>query len=218
MIRAEGLYKSFDKKEVLHDLSFSVKKGEIFGFLGPNGAGKTTTLRILTGQIRPDKGNAWLGGKNVQREIDSIKNLFGVVFEEQNLYERISGKENLQLFARLYGVQNSRVDEVLKLLGASEYGKKPVSKLSRGMRQRILIARALLHSPEILFLDEPTSHLDPPGRREMYLLFRKLAGLGITSFLCTHYLEEAETLCDRVAVLNRGRLVACDTPARLKEL
>ena len=218
MIKAEGLHKNYEKKEVLNDLTFSVREGEIFGFLGPNGAGKTTTLRILTGQIRPDKGRAYLAGKDVGKEIEELKKIFGVVFEEQNLYERLSARENLDIFAQLYGVPKSRVDEVLKLLGANGYGRKPTSKLSRGMRQRVLIARALLHSPRILFLDEPTSHLDPPGRREMYNLFRRLSSEGVTLFLCTHYLEEAETLCDRVAVLNKGKLLACDTTAGLKEL
>lgn len=216
MIRVERLSHSYDTIQALDQIDFSVEQGEIFGFLGPNGAGKTTTIRILTGQLRPTSGQAWVAGCDVVRQRDALKPQIGVVFEFQNLYERLSARENLLFTAGLYGVPRGRVDETLALVGLDQRSREPVRKLSHGMKQRLLIARALLPAPRLLFLDEPTRGLDPNIARELRQDIARLAEAGMTVFLTTHYMEEADRLCQRVAILDRGRIVALDTPQRLK--
>jgi ABC-2 type transport system ATP-binding protein len=197
-------------------LSFTVRPGEVFGFLGPNGAGKTTTIRILTGQLRPSAGQAWVAGRDVVRERPALKPKIGVVFDSQNLYERSSARENLAFYARLYGVSSARVDAVLERVGLSKRAQDKVKRLSNGMKQRLVIARALLHRPEVLFMDEPTRGLDAHVARGIRALVAELARQGATVFLTTHYMEEAEQLCHRVAILDLGQIVALDTPKQLK--
>ncbi|MBC7264828.1 MAG: ABC transporter ATP-binding protein [Chloroflexi bacterium] len=215
-IEAEDLTRTFNGLRAVDHLTFAVDEGEIFGFLGPNGAGKTTTIRLLTGQLRPTTGRARVAGCDVVREREHLKPHIGVVFEYQNLYERMSGRENLVFSARLYGVDGRRVEEALEQVGLRERANDPVARYSNGMKQRLLIARALLHRPRVLFLDEPTKGLDPNVARELRRLVAELADQGMTVFLTTHYMEEADQLCGRVAFLDRGRIVALDTPAHLK--
>ena len=215
-IEVSNLTRDYDGLRAVDGISFSVEKGEIFGFLGPNGAGKTTTLRMLTGQHRPTAGTAKVAGYDVVRERQQLKPRIGVVFESQNIYERMSARENLAFFARLYRLRKARVEEVLSQVGLVERAGDKVQKYSNGMKQRLLIARALLHEPEVLFLDEPTRGLDAHIARDIRSIVVGLARGGMTVFLTTHYMEEADQLSQRVAFLDRGRLVALDTPARLK--
>ena len=215
-IEVEGLSRTFNGKTVVDKLAFAVQEGEIFGFLGPNGAGKTTTIRLLTGQIHPTNGRASICGFDIVRQRQQLKRCIGVVFEEQNLYERFSGWENLAFSASLYGVDSKRVGEVLEQVGLHARAKDRVLKYSNGMRQRLVIARALLHKPRVLFLDEPTRGLDPIVAREIRLMITGLVDQGMTVFLTTHYMEEADHLCRQVAFIDRGRIVALDTPDRLK--
>lgn len=216
MIEARNLYRSFGAKEAVHDVSFSAQRGEIFGLLGPNGAGKTTTIRILTGQIDPSKGSATVAGCDVVRERARLKQRIGVVFEDQNLYERLSARLNLEFSCWLYGLPKSRVDEVLELVRLRDRAKDPLRTFSNGMRQRIMIARALLHRPEVLFLDEPGRGLDPISAREVRQTIAQLGREGTTILLTTHIMEEADQLCQYVAFIVNGRIVASDTPRNLK--
>lgn len=215
-IEVHDLKRSFDGLPAVDGISFSVGPGEIFGFLGPNGAGKTTTIRLLTGQLRPTSGTAKVAGYNIVSERQKLKPKIGVVFDNQNLYERMSARENLIFYARLYRIDKSRADEVLAQVGLSERARDRVGKYSNGMKQRLLIARALLHKPEVLFLDEPTRGLDAHIAREIRSIVAELAKAGMTVFLTTHYIEEADQLCQRVAFLDRGHIVAMDRPSQLK--
>jgi ABC-2 type transport system ATP-binding protein len=215
-IEVDGLSRTFNGRLVVDKLTFTVQEGEIFGFLGPNGAGKTTTIRLLTGQIHPTSGRASVAGFDIVRQRKQLKRCIGVVFEEQNLYERFSGRENLAFSASLYGVDSKRVEEVLEQVGLRERANDRVQKYSNGMRQRLVIARAMLHKPRVLFLDEPTRGLDPIVAREIRLMITSLVDQGMTVFLTTHYMEEAEHLCRQVAFFDQGRIVGLDTPDRLK--
>jgi len=215
-VETENLTRVFNGLHAVDGLTFTVREGEIFGLLGPNGAGKTTTIRMLTGQLRPTAGRARVVGYDVVSERDHLKPQIGVVFEYQNLYERMSGWENLAFSARLYGTEGDRVDEILQQVELGERAGDPVRHYSNGMKQRLLIARSLLHRPRILFLDEPTKGLDPTVARQIRRLVLDLADQGVTVFLTTHYMEEADQLCRRVAFLDEGRIVALDTPQRLK--
>src|SRR6185436_18843322 len=215
-IEVEQLSRSFNGLQAVDNISFSVEAGEIFGFLGHNGAGKTTTIRMLSGQLLPTSGRGQVAGCDVVSEQKRLKPLIGVVSEHQNLYERMSGRENLEFAARLYGQTNRRVDEALEQVGLVERAKDKVKNYSNGMKQRLLIARALLHRPKIVFLDEPTRGLDPVVGREIRRLIVDLSNEGVTIFLTTQYMEEADQLCGRVAFLSEGRIVALDTPSHLK--
>ncbi len=215
-IEVEALERRYDGLVALAGISFAVEPGEVFGFLGPNGAGKTTTIKILTGQLRPSAGRAWVMGCDVVTERDALKPQIGVVFEYQNLYQRLSARDNLNFAASLYGVPKSRVDEVLAQVGLAERANDGLKAYSNGMKQRLLIGRALIHRPAVLFLDEPTRGLDPAMARGIRQMVADLARQGITVFLTTHYMEEADQLCNRVAILDRGRIVALDAPAGLK--
>ena len=215
-IEVENLSRTFNDLKAVDNISFSVQAGEIFGFLGHNGAGKTTTIRMLSGQLLPTSGRGQVAGCDVVSEQKRLKPLIGVVSEHQNLYERMSGRENLEFAARLYGQTNRRVDEALEQVGLIERAKDKVKNYSNGMKQRLLIARALLHRPKIVFLDEPTRGLDPVVGREIRRLIVDLSNEGVTMFLTTHYMEEADQLCGRVAFLSEGRIVALDTPSHLK--
>ena len=215
-VKAQHLTRTFKDLRAVDDLSFTVARGEILALLGPNGAGKTTTIRMLTGQLRPTEGQAWVMGCDVVDERDRLAPQIGVVFEYQNLYQRLSARDNLNFAARLYGVAAARVDQVLTQVGLQKRARDPIKAYSNGMKQRLLIARALLHEPAVLFLDEPTRGLDPNMARDIRAFVADLARQNVTVFLTTHYMEEADQLSDRVIILDHGQVVAMDTPARLK--
>lgn len=216
-ITVKGLSKTYGKSKAVDDISFGVPKGTIFGLLGPNGAGKTTTIKILTCQLPPTAGICYVTGRGVTNDAMAIKKRIGVVFEEQNLYDNMTAAENLDFFRRLYGADKKVIDEVLKLVGMQEHRKKKVRTFSKGMKQKIMIARALLNDPEVLFLDEPTSGLDPHSARDLKMLIRHLRDTGKTVLLTTHNMEEADFLCDELAIINKGCIVAQGTPKRLKK-
>jgi len=215
-IEVHDLRKNFGPIEAVKGISFAVEAGEVFGFLGHNGAGKTTTIRMLTGQLTPSGGTGRVGGFDIVRERSQIKSIIGVVFEDQNLYDRMSGRENLLFFARLHGVDARRVDELLDMVGLQDRAGDRVKKYSNGMKQRLMIARALLNRPRVLFLDEPTRGLDPAAAHDIRQVIADLARQGTTAFLSTHYMEEADQLCRRVAFISEGHIVALDTPRELK--
>jgi len=215
-IDIRNLSKEYNGLLAVNQISLNVSPGEIFGYLGPNGAGKTTTIRMLTGQLRPTSGQAFVMGCDVVEDRENLKPQIGVVSDSQNLYERMSGRDNLRFFARLYGVSKKRVEEILAIVGLDGRQKDKVGTYSNGMKQRLVIGRALLHRPKVLFLDEPTRGLDPNVAREIRSLIKELAGEGMTVFLTTHYMEEADTLSDRVAIIHQGQIVALDTPEQLK--
>jgi ABC-2 type transport system ATP-binding protein len=202
------------------DVSFSVLKGEIFGFLGPNGAGKTTTIRMLTGLTRPTAGQARVLGLDLHRDLPRIKKQIGVVPETSNLYNELSARDNLIFMEQLYGVprheRESRAEELLRRFRLGERARTPFARLSRGMKRALTIAAALVHRPRLLFLDEPTVGLDVVNARSLRALVEGLREQGVTIFLTTHYLEEADRLCDRVALIVQGRIVALDTADGLK--
>jgi ABC-2 type transport system ATP-binding protein len=210
------LSRHYGSIRAVDSISLSIAEGEIFGLLGHNGAGKTTTIRMLTGRTRPTAGRASIAGLDVVRDLDRIKPIINLVFEDANLYERLTGWDNLVVFARLYGVSTSRVDELLELVDLTPARDQRVKTYSTGMKQRLLIARSLINSPRVLFFDEPTRGLDPASARELRDLIRNLARSGTTVFLTTHYMDEADELCDRVAFLKSGKIVALDTPQELK--
>lgn len=216
IIEVDELSKSYGDVVAVAGISFAVGDGEILGFLGHNGAGKTTTVRMLTGRARPTGGRARIGGHDVALHVDRVKPLINLVFEEPNLYERQSGRENLRLFARLHGEPVSVADELLDRVGLSDAADRRVKTYSSGMKQRLLVARALVNDPKVLFLDEPTKGLDPASAREIRAIVRDHARRGNTVFLTTHFMEEADDLCDRVAFLAAGKIVALDTPRELK--
>jgi len=216
-VLVDKIVKNYQEKPALCGISFDVKKGEIFGFLGPNGAGKTTTIKILTAQLRPDSGSAYVLNYDVTKHPEKIKEKIGVVFEDQNFYSRLTVLQNLIFFASLYGKNSGDVDRALEFVNLTAHKKDEAGKLSKGLRQRLLIARALLPDPEIIFLDEPTVGLDPHVARDIRIIFKNLRDQGKTIFLTTHYMEEADELCDRVAIINLGKIVALNTPEKLKE-
>ncbi|GIN21550.1 MAG TPA: ABC transporter ATP-binding protein [Bacillus bacterium] len=218
MIEVKDLVKIFADQPALAGVDFQVKKGEIFGFLGPSGSGKTTTIKILTGQMNPTTGSASVFGEPVSKLKQSdYRKRFGVLTDNSGLYERLSVNDNLKLYCDLYDVPCSRVEEALATVNLTKDKNKKVSTLSKGMKQRVILARALLHEPELLFLDEPTSALDPTNTLHIYEGLRALNAKGTTIFLTTHDMYEADTLCDRVAFLNKGKIQLLDTPDNLKK-
>lgn len=216
MVEVRDLHKHYGAVHAVNGVSFSVAEGEIFGLLGHNGAGKTTTIRILTGQTRPSSGQSRVAGYDSIHDREQMKPLINLVFDDQNLYEPLSGHENLAFFSRLYGVRGNRVDELIDLVRLRDAAKRKVKTYSNGMKQRLLIARALINEPRVLFLDEPTRGLDPTSARDVHALVRHLSSQGTTVLLTTHYMEEADELCHRVAFLSEGKIVALDTPRELK--
>jgi ABC-2 type transport system ATP-binding protein len=220
VIQASDLTKCYGELLALDHINFKVEKGEIFGFLGPNGAGKTTTIRMLTGLSRPTDGKAFVLGFDIYSEIVEAKRRIGVVPEISNLYDELSALDNLVFMAQLYGVprteRRKRAEELLKTFGLSERKESPFRTFSRGMKRALTIAAALIHNPDILFLDEPTVGLDVVAARSLRNLIGNLRQQGITIFLTTHYLEEADLLCDRVAILVKGRIIKIDSPRVLK--
>ncbi|QUG41162.1 ABC transporter ATP-binding protein [Psychrobacillus sp. INOP01] len=217
-IEVKGLAKYYSNFKAIEDVQFEVKKGEIFGFLGPSGSGKTTTIKILTGQLNATEGDAFVFGENVSvLKNPKARKKFGVLTDNSGLYGRLSIIENLQLYCKLYDLPISKVDEALAFVNLKEAGKKKISTLSKGMTQRVNLARAILHDPELLFLDEPTSALDPVNTLHIYNGLRALNNRGTTIFLTTHDMQEADTLCDRVAFLHKGKIQLLDKPSELKK-
>ena len=216
MVALDRLGKRYGELHAVDGVSFTVAEGEILGLLGHNGAGKTTIIRMLTGRTRPTSGRASVAGHDVATDIARIKPLVNLVFEDQNLYERMTGRDNLRFFADLYDAPAARVDELLALVDLdAAAAKRKVKTDSTGMKQRLLIARALVNAPRVLFLDEPTRGLDPASARELRTIIARLAAQGTTVLLTTHYMEEAAELCHRVGFLSAGNLVALDTPREL---
>ncbi len=214
------LTKVFGSTVAVDHVSFSVKEGEIFGFLGPNGAGKTTTTRMLTGVIPPDSGSAMILGHDIQREPVLAKQGFGVVPETSNAYTDLTAWQNLMLMGELYGISpvrvSERASELLTVLGLFERKDQKVQAYSKGMKQRLILAMALLHEPRLLFLDEPTSGLDVQSTQMILSQLRDLNRAGTTIFLTTHNMEEANRLCNRVGIIRSGKIVALDAPEKLK--
>lgn len=226
MIEIRNLTKAFDhrdqngrltKKIAVDNLSFEIERGEIFGLLGKNGAGKTTTIRMLTLQTRPTSGEIFFDGVNDER---GIKKLIGVVPQHINFDQDLTVGENMELHARLHHIERStrrrRIAELLDYVELGDVINDSVKQLSGGMKRRLLIIRAMIHRPQVLFLDEPTVALDPQVRRRIWDLIRRLKSEGVTIVLTTHYIEEAEALCDRTAFLSKGRLIALDSPSALR--
>jgi ABC-2 type transport system ATP-binding protein len=217
IIITKNLTKSFGEITAVRGLSLTVNQGEVFGLLGPNGAGKTTTVRMLAALLVPSAGEAWVAGFQVGVDDQEIRRRIGLLPEAPGLYDSLSAEQNLAFYGQMYGVNDraSRIQHYLELLGLWNRRFEPVATFSKGMRQKLAIARALLHEPEVLFLDEPTSSLDPQATRLVREFIEELRAEGRTIILCTHNLEEADRLCDRVAVVS-GHLLALDAPAQLR--
>ncbi len=216
-IIAEDLTYAYGQLMAVDHISFDVAEGEILGFLGPNGAGKSTTVKMLTGQLLPKAGRATLLGIDVARHPKQVQAQIGVCFEVANLYETMSGIDNLELFASLFGVRDFNAEALLKRVGLDGRGKDKVSGYSKGLKQRLMVARALVNRPQILFLDEPTEGLDPTSAQAIRSLILEEQARGATIFLTTHDMHEADMLCQRVAFIDRGKIVALDTPHTLKQ-
>ncbi len=219
MIELEGLVKAFQGRTAVNGLTLSVARGESFALLGPNGAGKTTTIRILTMLLRPTAGRVFIAGHEVGQADNAIKQLIGVVPQHMNLDTDLTAKENLWLHARLHHMDKqaagARIAELLAFVELSDRADEMVGTFSGGMKRRLMIARALLHKPQVLFLDEPTVGLDPQVRRRLWDLIRRMNAEGLTLLLTTHYIEEAEQLCNRVAIVDKGKLLALESPRAL---
>ena len=215
MIVVKNVTKKFGQKVALEEISFEVKKGEIFGFLGPSGSGKTTMIKILTGQLNADSGQTELLGKVSEKLTPADLEQIGLVSDTSGFYEKLSLYKNLQAYAKIYGKPNARVDEVLKQVDLYDSKNLAAEKLSTGMKQRMFLARALINKPQVLFLDEPTSGLDPTTSKKIHELLLDLKESGTTIFLTTHDMNEATLLCDRLSLLNRGHLIEYGTPSSI---
>ena len=217
MIDVKNLNKTFGDEQALKFVNFQVRRGEIFGFLGPSGSGKTTTIKILTGQMKATRGQAFVFDEDVKHlKTPNNRKKFGVLTDNSGLYERLSIEDNLYLYSELYNCSTKRINEVLDLVQLKAAKQKKVSQLSKGMRQRVTLARAILHEPALLFLDEPTSALDPVTREHIHRGLKLLNEKGTTIFLTTHDMEEADLLCDRIAFLHKGEIKELDSPKSLK--
>jgi ABC-2 type transport system ATP-binding protein len=219
MIEAIGLGKRFRSLTAVHELSFTVGDGEIFGLLGPNGAGKTTTVRMLSGLIAPSEGAARINGHELGAGSQRIRAMTGILTEAPGLHDKLTARQNLAYYGRLYGLRGAdlrrAVDRYLRVVGLPDAGDRRVGGFSKGMRQKVAIARALLHEPEVIYLDEPTSGLDPSAAKLVRDFVATLRDAGRSIVVCTHNLDEAERLCDRIGIM-RGTLLQVDTPARLR--
>jgi len=221
VIATRNLAKQYKDLTAVKDLTLSVYEGEIFGFLGPNGAGKTTSIRVLTTLAKPSSGSAWVAGFDVVGEPERVKKVIGVVQQHLTLDLDLNVKENMELHSRLHHIpanqRKQRITELLNYAGLTKQGDKMIHELSGGMKKAAMIARALIHQPKVLFLDEPTVGLDVQMRRRMWDLIRGLNSQGTTIFLTTHYIEEAEALCHRVGIVHEGRLIALGKPEELRQ-
>jgi len=222
VIEVRDLKKYYGKVKAVDGISFHVEEGEFFGFLGPNGAGKSTTIRVLTTLAKPTSGEVRVAGFDVVKEGEEVRKRIGLVSDRLILYDRLTVMENLRFFSKLYGLDEGtikkRARELLELLDMWGWKDTPISKLSTGMKQKVNLVRALIPNPQILFLDEPTLGLDPHTTRKIRDFIKELNRKGTTIILTTHMLHEAEILCDRVAIINHGKIVAIDTPRNLKHL
>jgi len=216
-IIAEDLTYLYGDLLAVDHISFRVAEGQILGFLGPNGAGKTTTVKMLTGQLKPKGGKATLLGMDVASNVDKVQGDIGVCFETTNLYEKMSAIENLKLFARLFEVKDLDALPLLERVGLADRGKDRVNTYSKGMKQRLMVARSMVNRPRVLFLDEPTAGLDPTSSESIREVILEERARGATVFLTTHDMLEADKLSDRVAFMNQGKIVALDTPLNLKQ-
>ncbi|KKB35526.1 ABC transporter ATP-binding protein [Bacillus thermotolerans] len=217
VIEVRELAKSFGNKVALKSISFDVKKGETIGFLGPSGSGKTTTIKILTAQLHPTAGEASVFGEPLEKLKDpSYMRRIGILTDNSGLYERLTIFDNLALYCDLYGISKKSIDEVLEVVNLQHDKNTPVQKLSKGMKQRVTLARAIVHKPDLLFLDEPTSALDPVNTKHIHEGLKQLNREGTTIFLTTHDMHEAEEMCDRVAFLHNGEIKLFDTPQKLR--
>ncbi|MCJ7763527.1 ATP-binding cassette domain-containing protein [Candidatus Bathyarchaeota archaeon] len=220
VITTQGLTKKYKEVCAVENLNLKVKSGEIFGFLGPNGAGKTTTIRVLTTLTKPTSGTAWVTGFDVSKEPDKVKKVIGVVQQHLSLDQDLTVKENMDFHGRLHHMNSAerkqRIVELLDYVGLTKQGDRNVKELSGGMRKAAMIARSLMNRPKVLFLDEPTVGLEVQTRRRMWELIRRLNSDGTSIFLTTHYIEEAEALCQRVGIIHQGRLIALGAPLELR--
>lgn len=218
-LECSGLTRRYGDVVAVRDVSFVVRPGELFGLLGPNGAGKTTTLHMLTTMLRPTEGTARVAGCDVVRDASRVRDLIGVVFQEPALDDRLTARENLELHAVLYRIRPRWIEplvrQALEWAELSDRANRPVRTFSGGMKRRLELARALLHRPRVLFLDEPTAGLDPQGRRQLWDRIATLRREGLTAFVTTHNMQEAEG-CDRVAIIDRGRLLVAGSPADVR--
>ena len=219
MIRTQNLLKKYNEFKAVDNLSLEVKEGEIYGFLGPNGAGKTTTILMLLGILKPTQGEVYLFGQNITKDFLSIKKKMGVVSEKQYLYKEMTAGEYLNFFADLYGVKNrkKKIDQLLEAVNLLEVRNRKLGAFSRGMQQKLGFARALLHDPQLLLLDEPVSGLDPTGIKQIRDLMEQENKKGRTIFISSHLLSEVERLCGKVGIINKGRLLAEDTMDNLRK-
>ena len=219
ILEAVDLHKSYGDLQAVNGITIRIEQGEIFGLLGPNGAGKTTTISMLTGLLEPTSGNVSVEGMELRPNAYDVKAKIGLVPQELALYPTLSARRNLQFFGRIYGIRGQklreRVAEVLDLVGLSERADEPISAYSGGMKRRINIAAGLLHKPSILFLDEPTVGVDPQSRNAIFEGIEALNKDGMTILYTTHYMEEAQRLCNRVAIVDEGKIIALDTPSAL---
>jgi ABC-2 type transport system ATP-binding protein len=219
-IEARSLTKSFGERMAVRDLDLVVAPGELVGLLGPNGAGKTTTAGMFTTQVTPTSGHAAVAGVDVTADPSRVKSLIGVVPQDNTLDRSLTARDNLRFHGRYFGMSGDdaqrEASRLLTRFGLADHAEDPVDRLSGGLAQRLMLARALMHQPQVLFLDEPTSGLDPQVRRVLWELVGELRASGQTILLTTHYMEEADALCDRVAIINAGQLLALDSPAALK--
>ena len=215
MIKIDQLVVRYGDFTAVDGLSLSVRPGELFGFLGPNGAGKSTTMKVLIGVLRPSSGTVEIAGCRIPAQLEKIKPIFGYVPDTENHIEEFTGRQNLELLADLYSVSRHVVDEMLLRLELDEAADVLVRGYSKGMRKKLLLARELLHSPKILYLDEPTANLDSHSTELVRRMLRSLTESGVTVFVTTHNMEEVEEICDRVAILSHGKLIECDTPGSL---
>ena len=219
-LHVQDYHKSFNEHKAVNGVSFAIYKGEIFGLLGPNGAGKTTTIRMLSTVLEPDSGDAVIGGYSIRNNADEVRSIIGVCPQELALYEDFSAMENLIFFGRMVGLngEQARTQAManLELMGLTERSKGKVEKFSGGMKRRINLAIALMGDPQLLFLDEPTVGIDPQSRNNIYETINNLRNKGMTILYTTHYMEEADRLCDRIAIMDGGQIIALDSPKGLK--
>jgi len=219
-IEIHGLTKTYEDVKAVDNLTLSIKRGELFGLLGPNGSGKTTTINCLNGLVKPTAGQMSVGGHDVEKETSQVRAISGLSPQETAVYPFLTGRENIELFGELYSVSGAalktRVDYVIGKVGLAEDAKRRVSTYSGGTKRRVSIAMALIQDPEFLFLDEPTVAMDPQSRRAVWDFVRELKSRGKTILLTTHYMEEAEELCDKVGIIDHGQLIALGTPSELK--